>query len=71
MVWILGLQRAYQQFKLRKPVQVFEAMVLLEKRPAREPGAYAALQPLESGFALASQGQNAGNLVIGVVRVSE
>jgi len=69
MVRILGLQRAHQEFKLGKPTQTLEATVFQEKGPACESSADAPLKPLESSFTSAYQGENASDLIIGMVRV--
>ena len=51
--------------------QVFQARVSQEKWPACETGINAALKPLERGFMAIQQGKNAGNLIIGVMSVTE
>jgi hypothetical protein len=71
MFRILGLQRAHQELKLGKPAQTLETTVLQEKRPARKSAADAPLKPLKSSFASPHQGENASDLIIGMVRVPE
>lgn len=69
MVGILGLKRAHQEFKLRKPMQNTEARIFQEKWPACESAADTPLKPLERGVAPADQRENTSDLIIGMVCV--
>src|ERR1700675_1754453 len=71
MAWIPGLNRAHQQVKLRQPMQVLETTVVPEKWPAGESAAHAALEPLKSGLAISCKREDAGDLIIGMMRVPE
>jgi len=67
MVRILGLQRAHQGFKFRETAQILKARVLREKRPARESGADASLQPFKGLSWAAQYGEDTRDLIIGMV----
>lgn len=71
MIRILGLQRTNEKIEFGKATQVLETWVFQEKRPAREPCADAAFQPFEGRLALPGQGENARDLIVGVVGVSK
>src|SRR5215813_12728651 len=71
MVGILGLKRTYQELEFRKLTNVLQAGVFEKERPARESTADAPLKPLEASSRLPRERVNAGNLVIGVMRVTE
>src|SRR5581483_3285552 len=68
---ILRLQRVDQQLKLRHTTQVGEARIFQKKWPTREPGAHTAIQPLESCLTSLSDGKDASDVVVSVVRMSE
>ena len=71
MVRVLGLQAADQKFELGETSQAREAGIFQEVRPASKAGADAPLQPLKSSFAPSGQGERAGDLIVGMVRVPE
>ena len=71
MVRILDLQRAHQDFKFGEASQILEARVFHEKRPARESGAHAALQPFKGWGGLLQHGEDTCDLIVGMVRMSE
>jgi len=64
VVGILGLQRADQEFELRKPAQILEITILQEKRPAGEAAAHAPLQPIKSRLALPGDSEDARQAAI-------
>src|SRR5450631_2789050 len=69
MVRVFGLQSGDQEFELGKGAQAREAGIFQEVRPAGEPSADAAFEPLKSSFAPPRQGKDASDLIIGVVCV--
>ena len=71
MVRIPSLQRAHQQVKFGKPAQILQPRVFHKKRPARESGADAALQPFKSICGPLQQRENASNQIISMVRMPE
>ena len=71
MVRVLGLQRAHQEFELRQPVQTLKTRIFPEKRPTRESSADTALKPFKGGFVSSRQGENASDLIIGMVSVAK
>src|SRR6266700_6075747 len=71
MVGVLSLQRAHQEFELRQPVQTLQTRIFSEKRPTRESSADTALKPFKGGFVSSRQGENASDLIIGMVSVAK
>ena len=71
VVRVSGLQRTHQQFKFGEATQIPQARVFHEKRPARETGADAAFEPCKRFRRPFQQGENAGDLIISMVRVAK
>src|SRR5208282_469415 len=71
MVRVLGLQRADQKFELGKTSQTCEGGIFQKIRPASEPGTDAPFQPLKSSFASPGEGERAGDLIVGMMRVAK
>ena len=71
VVWVFALQRANQDFKIGEAAEILEAGVFQEEGPTGESGANTAFEPFEGGFAAAQNGEDAGGLIIGIVRMSE
>jgi hypothetical protein len=71
MVRILRLQRTHQDFRFGKTAQLLETSVFHKKRPARESGTDTRLQPFKSRFWAPQQRENASDLIVGVVSMSE
>ena len=71
MVRIFGLQRTDQNFKFGKISQILETGIFHKKRPARETRADAAFEPFEGRRGPTQDGQDAGNLIVGVVSVAK
>ena len=71
MVCILDLQRAHQDFKFGEAAQILKARVFHERRPAREAGAHAAIQPFKGWGWLLQHGEDTRDLMVGMVRVAK
>ena len=68
---ILGLQRAHQSLKFRKTSKPLETSVFEKERPAGKSAADASFQPLKRRSTPPQQREYAGDLIIGVVSMSE
>lgn len=71
VVGILGLQRADERFELGVAAEIFEARIACEERPAGESVGDGAFEPFECRGGFAENGENAGDLIVGVVFVSK
>src|SRR5215472_2706554 len=69
MVGILGLQSTYYKLEVGKAAQISEARIFQEERPTCESGADTPFKPLKSRSPLPCQGENASDLIIGMVRM--
>ena len=71
MILISGLQRTHQYFKFGHAAQITKTMVIDEKWPARESGANASFQPFERRRWPIKQCENASDLIISMMRMTE
>ena len=65
------MKRSHHSFEREKLAQILEAGILQKKRPAGETGVYGAFQPRHRFVLVPQYGINAGDIIVGVMRMAE